>query len=263
MARVIAITNQKGGVGKTTTTMNFGVGLQLRGKRVLMVDMDPQCSLTYIMGGSSEGPTVQDLLLNPYMDVASTVRHMQEGHLIASSRELGALEMSLTGNDRAFRLSEALKQLMPSYDYIVIDSPPALGVLTVNILTASNGVIVPALSDIFSLQGVGDLYSTLQTVKAYCNPKLLLYGILLVRLSERRILDRSMREMLDETAQQMKSRVFTSSIREAVAVREAEAQRESIFAYSPRSRQAKDYERFIDEFLDLENRGVWRVSESG
>ncbi|MBQ9648395.1 MAG: AAA family ATPase, partial [Oscillospiraceae bacterium] len=125
MAKVIAITNQKGGVGKTTTAMNFGVGLRLRGKRVLMIDMDPQCSLSYIMGASDSPPTARELLLDPKMDALTAVQLVQEGHLIASSRELGSLEMELTEDDRAFRLSEALKQLVPYYDYVVIDSPPA------------------------------------------------------------------------------------------------------------------------------------------
>ena len=257
MARIIAITNQKGGVGKTTTAMNFGVGLRQRGKKVLLIDMDPQCSLSYIMRGAEDGGTVQELLLNPRMDARQMVQHLEEGDLIPSNRELGSLEMQLTQIDRAFRLREALKHIKEGYDYIVIDSPPALGVLTVNILTASEGVIVPALSDIFSLQGVGDLYSTIQTVKEYCNPKVQLYGILMTRLSERRILDRSMREMLEETAQQMGTRVFSAFIREAVAVREASAERQSIFAYASKSRQAEDYERFLNEYLELEQSGAW------
>lgn len=259
MAKIIAITNQKGGVGKTTTAMNFGVGLRLHGKRVLLIDMDPQCSLTYIMGGNSDGYTVQDLILDPSIDVMAAVQRVQEGSLIPANRELGSLDMLLTQNDRAFRLSEALKQLKPYYDYIIIDSPPALGVLTVNALTAADGVIVPALADIFSLQGVGELYSTIQAVKEYCNPDLQLYGILLVRVSPRRLLDRSMREMLEDTAKQIGSRVFESAIRELVAVREAEAERQSIFAYAPRSKQTKDYEKFLNEYLELEHRGVWRL----
>ena len=258
MAKIIAITNQKGGVGKTTTAMNFGVGLQLRGKRVLLIDMDPQCSLTYIMSGNTDGLTVQDLILDPSLDAAQAVQHVQEGDLIPSNRELGSLDMLLTTNDRAFRLAESLKQLRRYYDYIVIDSPPALGVLTVNVLTAADGVIVPALADIFSLQGVGELYSTIQAVKEYCNPGLLLYGILLVRVSPRRLLDRSMRDLLTDTATQIGSLVFKSSIRELVAVREAAALRRSIFAYAPRSKQAKDYDKFLDEYLNLERRGIWR-----
>lgn len=257
MARIIAITNQKGGVGKTTTTMNFGAGLRNRGKRVLLIDMDPQCSLSYIMRGIEDGPTVQDLILDPQADAAPVIQHLEEGDLIRSSRDLVTLEIQLTDVGRAFRLSKVLKQLSAQYDYIIIDSPPALGILTVNILTASNGVIVPALSDIFSLQGVGELFTTIQSVKEYCNPNLQLYGILMTRLSERRILDRSMREMLDETAQQMGTRVFAASIREAVAVREASAERQSIFAYAPRSNQAKDYERFMEEYLALEQQGIW------
>lgn len=257
MARIIAITNQKGGVGKTTTAVNFGVGLRQLGKRVLLIDMDSQCSLTYIMCGEYEGKSVKELLLDPREDARAVVRHAPEADVLPSSRELVTLELQLTDVGRAYRLSRALKQLSDDYDYIIIDSPPALGILTVNILTAANGVIVPALADVFSLQGVGELYSTIQTVKEYCNPNLRLYGILMTRLSERRILDRSMREMLDEAAAHMETRVFASSVREAVAVREAEAKRQSIYAYSPRSGQAKDYEAFLREYLKLEQSGIW------
>ena len=244
-------------MGKTTTAMNFGVGLRRQGKRVLLVDMDPQCSLSYIMRSEENGYTVQELLLDPAMDAALCVQRLEEGDLIPANRDLVTLETQLTDVGRAFRLSKGLKQLSPRYDYIVIDSPPALGILTVNILAAANGVVVPALSDIFSLQGVGELYSTIQAVTEYCNPGLQLYGILMTRLSERRILDRSMREMLDETARQMGTRVFSASIRESVAVREASAERQSIFAYAPRARQAEDYGRFIEEYLSLEQSGVW------
>ena len=257
MARVIAITNQKGGVGKTTTAMNFGAGLRMHGYRVLLIDMDPQCSLTYIMGGSSEGQTIKELLLEPETNASAAVQHLAEGDLLPSNRELITLELQLTDVGRAFHLSNVLKPIAPQYDYVIIDSPPALGVLTVNILTAADGVIVPALADIFSLQGVGELYSTIQAVKEYCNRELRLYGILTTRLSERRILDRSMRIMLEDTAKQMGTMVFDASIREAVTVREAEAEQKSIFAYSPRSRQAEDYGRFLEEYLKLEQSGIW------
>ena len=257
MPRILAITNQKGGVGKTTTTMNLGAGLRLRRKKVLFIDMDPQCSLTYIMGGDSEGWSVKDLMVNPGLDPVVTIQQLKEGDLIPSHRELGTVEMILTGSDRAYRLNEALKKLGNRYDYIVIDSPPALSVLTVNIMTAASGVIVPALPDIFSLQGVGELYGAIEVVREQCNPRLRLYGILLTRDVKRLVLNKSMREMLDETAKEINTRIFHATIREAVTVREAAAVRKSIFSYAPGSKQAQDYGAFVDEFLRLEASGAW------
>ncbi|MDD6159721.1 MAG: ParA family protein [Oscillospiraceae bacterium] len=253
MAEVIAITNQKGGVGKTTTTLNFGAGLKKQGKRVLFVDMDPQCSLSYIMGGDCSGAiaSTRDLLLNPRLDPIIAVQCLKEGDLICAHPGLSAMDVMLTQAGKEFRLQTALQQLAMRYDYIVIDSPPNLGILTVNILTASHGVIIPALADIFSLQGVGQLYSTIQAVKNYCNPGLHIYGILLGRHTDRFILHRSMRDMLEDTARQIETRVFKASIRDAVAVREAEAAQQSIFTYAPKSKQARDYEAFVDEFLHM------------
>lgn len=252
MAEILAITNQKGGVGKTTTALNLGVGLRLRGKRVLLVDMDPQCSLTYIMGGNSDGATSQELLMNPQFDPLIAVQHLREGDLIAASPGLSGMDMVLTQTGKEFRLQEMLQQLEDGYDYIVIDSPPTLGILTVNILTAANGIIIPALADIFSLQGVGQLYATIQAVKTYCNPGLKIYGVLLIRHTDRFILHRSMRDMLEDTANKIGTCVFRTSIREAIAVREAEAAQQSIFAYAPRSKQAKDYEAFVEEFMRVQ-----------
>ena len=253
MAEIVAITNQKGGVGKTTTALNLGAGLVKRGKRVLFVDMDPQCSLSYIMGGDCSGniASSRELLLNPQMDPTIAVQHLKEGDLICANPGLSAMDMMLTQAGKEFRLQEVMRRLAPFYDYVVIDSPPNLGVLTVNILTASNGIIIPALADIFSLQGVGQLYSTIQAVKTYCNPSLEIYGILLGRHTDRFILHRSMRDMLEDTAGRIGTRVFRSTIREAIAVREAEAAQQSIFTYAPKSKQAEDYDAFVDEFLRM------------
>ena len=252
MAEIIAVTNQKGGVGKTTTSLNLGAGLRQRGKRVLFVDMDPQCSLTYIMDGSSEGRTVQDLLLGK-CNTVSSIQKLREGDLIAAAPGLSTLDMVLTGIGRAFKLRNALHEVRDDYDYIVVDSPPTLGILTVNVLTAANCVIIPALADIFSLQGVGQLYSTIQTIKEFSNPNLIIRGILLIRHTDRFILHRSMRDMLEETAEQIGTSVFKTSIREAVTVREAEAQQQSLFAYAPKSKQARDYEDFVSEFLSAKD----------
>lgn len=251
MAEILAITNQKGGVGKTTTTLNLGAGLARKGKRVLFIDMDPQCSLSYIMSGSSKGATVMDLLVQTKR-IDEVIQHVEEGDLIAASPQLSSMDMVLNQKGKEFRLREALKPVQDMYDYIVIDSPPTLGILTINILAAANSVIIPALADIFSLQGIGQLYYTIQAVKKYCNPSLYIAGILLIRHTDRFLLNQKMKKMLQETASKIESRVFRSTIREAVAIRESSARCKSIFAHAPRSKQAMDYAAFTDEYLNLE-----------
>ncbi len=249
MAQVIAITNQKGGVGKTTTALNLGAGLTRQGKRVLFVDLDPQCSLTYALRGMDGPGTVQEALLGQ-KSAQDALTSTDEGDLIPASPALSSMDMMLTQTGKEFRLREALAPIRENYDFIILDGPPALGVLTVNILTAADRVIIPALADIFSLQGIGQLYATIEAVRTYCNRDLTVGGILLTRHNDRYVLSREMRELMQETAAQLHTIVFEHTVREAVALREAEATQQSIFAYAPKSKQAGDYAAWIGEFLN-------------
>ncbi len=253
MAKIIAVTNQKGGVAKTTTAINLGVGLVRKGLRVLFVDMDPQCSLSYILRGNCSGFTTRELLLQQTTAVQA-IQQVPEGQLIAASSDLSTLDRILVQPETVFRLRDALLPVAGMYDYIIIDSPPTLSILTANILTAANGVIIPALADIFSVQGLGQLYASIQSIKNYCNPGITIQGILLVRYSGRLVLNRGMRKMLDDTAKKIGTRVFQYSIREAVTIREAEASRESLFKYAPRSGQTRDYAAFVEEFLRVQGK---------
>lgn len=248
LAETITFTNQKGGVGKTSLAMNFGIRLRMAGARVLFVDMDPQCSLTYVMGIDKAPLTIYDVLLRK-SSVQEAILQGPECDIIAAAPELSALSLNLTGNGREYLLRKALAPLAEQYQFIIIDSPPTLGVLTVNILTAADGVIIPALADVFSLQGIGQLYSTIQTVKSRSNPALQIVGIVLSRHTDRFLLNRELRQMMRDTAEQIQSRVFESVIRESVVVREAQAMRQSIFRYAPRSKQTNDYDSFAVEYL--------------
>lgn len=248
MAQIITFTNQKGGVGKTTLAMNFGIRLKMAKARVLLVDMDPQCSLTYVMGVDAPKVTIMDVL-ERRVHVTQAVVHTEECDLICASPRLSVADVTFTKTGKEFLLRDALAPLQAYYDFIVLDSPPTLGVLTINILTAADGVIIPALADIFSLQGIGQLYSTIETVRKYCNPKLRVIGIVLSRHSDRLVVSRELRGAMQKTAQQIGSSVYDAVIRESVMVREAEAKRQSIFRYAWRSAQAQDYERVAAEFL--------------
>jgi chromosome partitioning protein len=155
----------------------------------------------------------------------------------------------LTAVGKEYRLKEALEALQGNYDYAIIDTPPALGILTVNALTACTGVLIPAQADIYSLQGISQLYGTLQTVRKYCNPSLKVMGILLTRYSGRAIISREVAEMIEETAAQLHTKLYQTKIREATAIKEAQARRQSIYEYAPKSNATTDYKALIDEIL--------------
>jgi len=252
MSYVIAIINQKGGVGKSTTAHALATGLTLRGFRVLAIDMEPQGNLSYSFGAEPEGLSVFDLL-NGH-PAGDTIQRTMQGEIIASATSLNGADISFIETGKEYRLREALLPIKSNFDYIVIDTPPALGILAINALTAADGAIVPALADIFSVQGIGQLYSTITAVRRYTNPQLVVLGILLTRYSSRSILARDIAEMLEDTAKELQSNVFNARIREAVAVREAQASQQSLFAYAAKSTAAQDYQELIDELLALDQK---------
>ena len=132
----------------------------------------------------------------------------------------------------------------------MIDTPPALGILTINALTACHGCIIPAQADIYSLHGIGQLHSTIQTVRKYCNPSFKVLGILLTRYSARTVISREVGEMIEQTAVQLHTKLYRSRIREGTAIKEAQALRMDIYAYAPRSNAASDYKALVDEIME-------------
>lgn len=246
---ILAIANQKGGVGKTTTAHITGEGLIFRGYRVLFVDLDSQANLSYTIRAELGGITSYEML-NGKATAKEAIQHTEMGDIIAASPKLAISDRALNAKSADNLLKQALKPLESSYDFIIIDCPPTLGILTINALTAANRVIIPAQADIYSLQGIGQLYSTITAVQQHTNSKLKIAGILITRYSGRAILSRDLSEMLVETAKQLKTKVYKTHIREAVAVKEAQAQRQSIFKYAAKTNPAKDYNEFINELLN-------------
>lgn len=252
--QIIAITNQKGGVAKTTTTLAIGAGLARKGRKVLFVDLDAQTNLSYVMEADATGLTGRTSLdvMEGRASASDAIQHTRHGDIIAASPALAGADAVLTQVGKEYRLKEALEPLAPMYDFILLDTPPALGILTVNALTACNGCIIPAQADIYSLQGISQLHNTLQTVKKYCNPSLKVLGILLTRFNSRAIISREAADMIGQAAEQMGSRLYTARIRECTAIKEAQACREDIFTYAPHSNAAADYAALIDEILTEE-----------
>ncbi|MCL2289094.1 MAG: ParA family protein, partial [Bacteroidetes bacterium] len=169
--------------------------------------------------------------------------------VLASSPSLAGADTLIVEVGKEFRLKEALEPLHNQYDYIILDTPPALGILTVNALAASTGVIIPSQADIYSLQGIDQLVGTIDTVKKYCNPELIIKGILITRYNGRTVLTRDITEIIQHKAQELGAVFYKNPIRESISIKEAQVSRVNIFQYAPKSKAAEDYESFVEEVL--------------
>ena len=392
MAECIAVSNQKGGVGKSTTANAIGAGLFRRGKRVLYIDLDAQGNLSYSLGVGNEASLTSFDVLTGEATLEEAIVHTPQGDLLPFSPSLSKIDSILTETGKEYRLRDQLKagqqkyapgggnvtfhplsrcasvvsleeppsganyscssndwqqaaarndcspgggnvtfhplsrcasvvsleeppsganyscssndwqqaaarndcppggefKLRPKsleeppsganhcvepqvrlsgaksldgtsrspasgwWDYIIIDTPPALGTLTVNALTACDSVIIPSQADIYSLQGVGQLIQTIQTVKKYCNNRLFIRGFLLVRYSSRTVISRDMTDLLEDTAHQLNTRLYKTKIRECVAIKESQAKHQDIFTYASKSNAAEDYDNLINEIFGEE-----------
>jgi chromosome partitioning protein len=249
--RTIAFINQKGGVGKTTATANITAELRRRGKKTLMIDLDPQGNLTYIAGANGKKAGVFELLTQEEQ-IANVIQSTKQGDIIAASADL-ATEGILSETGKEYRLKEAIEPLQCLYEYILIDCSPSLGILTINALTAATGAIIPMQADILSLQALGQFNGTLEAVRKYTNKNLKLYGIVLTRYNGRAVLSQEAAQMIEQTAKQLGTKVYRAPIRENIAVKEAQAARMDIFTHAPKSHAAADFEVLTTEILkDME-----------
>ena len=248
MAKVVAFTNQKGGVAKTTTTLNLGVALQEMGHRVLAVDLDPQGNLTMSLGLNPDSvkPSMYDVLVNG-VNIEKALFH-QEIDIAVASIDLAAVEIalsSLIGRERA--LSKALMQVQDKYDYILIDTPPSLGLLTVNALTASDAVVVPVQCEYLSLRGLAQLERTLELVRENLNPDVHIAGIVPTMYDARTVHGREAVEVLRNSFGDL---VFQTTINKTIRFAEAPVKGESVLKYAPDSQAAKAYRQLAREVLD-------------
>ena len=251
MKEAIAIVNRRGGVGKTATAHALGAGLQHQGQRVLFIDLDSQSNLTFDLGAKM-GPLTSLEVLTGTATAADAIQRTDSGDIIAASPNLASADSTIEGTGKEYRLKEALEPLADLYDYIVIDTPPALGVLTINALTAADSAIIPAQAEIHSLHGIGLLNEAIQAVKKYTNPNLTLRGVLLTRYNGRAILSKDMRANLDAVAAELGTKVYQTPIRECISVKEAQAMQQDLFTYAPRCNAAKDYLELVKEITGKE-----------
>ena len=249
MAKTIVLSNQKGGVGKTTTANALAVGFKSRGFSVLAVDMDPQGNLSFSLGADAESSATFYDVLKGELKTRFAIQKAPLVDTISSNILLSSIELEFTGVQREFLLKNALAPIQSSYDYIFIDSPPALGILTVNAFAAADYVLVPMLSDIFSLQGITQLAETIERVKNYCNPAIQVLGIFLTKHNPRTRFSKEVKGTVDMIAEDLHIPALDTYIRESVSLREAQSLQQSVLEYAPKSNAVIDYESLIDELI--------------
>ena len=222
--QTITLSNQKGGVAKTTTAHILAAGLHNRNYKILIVDLDPQCNLSYSCGIDmmKVEHTLYDVFKGNAISKQAITSVKQGFDIVSGGLTLAGADMDFTQTGREYMLREALKEVSDDYDYCIIDTPPTLGILTVNALTASQTIIIPMTADIYAIQGLSQLQGLIKNVRKYCNPDLSIAGLLLTRYSERTVISRDLKRYIEEAAERLKTKLFQSTIREAVAVRESQ-----------------------------------------
>lgn len=252
---IISVTNQKGGVGKTTTSHSMSVELAKRNFKVLLIDFDPQANLSFSFGVENKNLTIYEILKNS-INITDVIQKGPHPDIVPANILLSGAELEFNKPAREYLLKAALEPVIDKYDYIIIDTPPALSILTVNAYTVSDKLIVPMGVDGFSMQGVGQLKDTISLVKKYCNPKLEVAGILLVKYNPRTVLSKHVTPKIkSEVAPELNTKVFNTYIRTNISVQEAQIQQLSMVEYAPEATSQIDYSNFVEEFLQGINNG--------
>ena len=250
MGKVIAIANQKGGVGKTTTAVNFSTLLAKKGKKVLLIDEDPQGNATSGIGMDKNVEfSVYDLIINDEIEPSDTIQKTELKNLsiCPSNINLAGAEVELvTMMSREYRMKEKLDIIKEKYDYIIIDCPPSLGLVTLNSFTASDSVLIPVQCEYYALEGLGQLLNTIKLVQKHLNKELVIEGALLTMYDIRTNLSN---QVVKEVNRYFENKVYKSVIPRNVKLSEAPSYGMPISVYDPRSKGAKSYEKLVKEFL--------------
>lgn len=254
MGKAIAIFNQKGGVGKTTTNINLSACLAMKGKKVLVVDIDPQGNTTSGIGLVKRKLqyTIYDVIVNKDFDISKAILHTKtEGlDILPASVDLAGAEIELVNLEgRERRLKKAIDKVKPLYDFVFIDCPPSLGLLTINSLTAVDSVLIPIQCEFYALEGVSQLMSTVEMVRKNMNPNIEIEGVILSMFDGRTNLSL---QVVQEVKKYFGSKVFSTIIPRNVRLAEAPSYGLPIVKYDPKSKGAKAYQQFATELLRRE-----------
>jgi chromosome partitioning protein len=245
MSKVITISNHKGGVGKTTSTINIGAGLNSLGQKVLLIDLDPQANLTQSLGIVEPTRTIYGAIRGEYgLEPISLPNGVD---VVPSTLDLSGAEVELSGEaGREYILKELIEPLRGNYDFILIDSPPSLGLLTINAFTSSDLVYIPLQAQYLALQGLAKLMEVIEKIKKRLNKGLTVGGVFITQYDNRKVLNRDVVATIEA---HFTDKVFTTKVRDNIALAEAPANGMDIFSYSPKSYGAEDYKALSLEIL--------------
>lgn len=247
---VITLSTEKGGTAKTTSAVLLASCLRRKGLRVLLIDLDQQRNLSRLLNANTGTAGTSISLFLKTAAAGDIIQHTEQGDIIAAGKNMQVADIALkdtTGKE--YLLRDGLADIKKEYDFIIIDCPPALGVATVNALTAADIVIIPIEAAGFSMDGLDDVMDTIGQVKKYCNQHLQIGGVLLTRYDVNSNLSRAMVEIAGEVAEKLGTKLYKTPIRNSVKVREAQFLKKDLFDYAGTCNPAKDYEAFTDELL--------------
>lgn len=253
MEKIITITNQKGGVGKTTTALSLIEALHIKGYSVLGVDLDPQGSLGFSAGLDIEHSETVYEVFKGRCPIDKAILETSLGDFLPSNILLSSAELEFNTTGREYMLKSELSKIADKYDYIIIDTPPALNILTVNAYVASNSLIIPMAPEILSLLGISQIKETIATVRRYYNPDLTVLGILLNKYNSRLTLNQEVLELSQNIAKKLDTKVFDTKIHASVSVAEAPAHGCSVLSHAPYSKPAFDFLSLLYEIMDADN----------
>ncbi|ALJ00859.1 ParA family protein [Rufibacter tibetensis] len=246
-ATIVSVINQKGGTGKTTTTINLGSALQKLGKRVLLIDLDPQANLSYSLGITEPSSTLADVFAGK-VKLMDCLQESNGLFIAPGSNDLVDVEISLVNHEERERFLQHLLDEVTGFDYILIDCPPSLSLLTVNALASSDEVLIPLQMEVLTLQGLGQILNTVKQIKKTLNSKLKVKGIVVVMYDKRRKLSAEIEDYLKENVDEY---IFQQRIRLNVKLAEAPSFGQSVLDYDASSYGAKDYLGLAKEFVSL------------
>lgn len=247
--KIIAIANQKGGVAKTTTTAAMAAGLKRKGYKVLAVDLDAQGNLTTNLGAETDGLATTYDVMKGISTAEEAIQHFDVFDILPADLALASADIEFVQTGREHKLKKALASVIEKYDFILLDTPPTLGIMTTNAFFAANEVLIPA-NGFDGVKGIVNLVNSVNTAREYGNSGLKISGILLTRYNPRANIEQGIKELAEAVAHQIDSKVFNTYIRTSVMVDEAKANKTDIFSYDLKNNVSKDYMKFIEEFLE-------------